>query len=107
MHDHGRAEVVDPVIVLTVVAQQADLLHGRLLGFTRGHGATGFLCPVVLEHAGCRLDYVPGCLLLATIQIGADLLNHQHAEDEQHEDGDHGDQPETLANGNVSQQIHE
>ncbi len=107
MHDHLRAEIVDPEVVLTVVAEQANLLDGGLLSVGRGHGSAGFELVVVLEHTGGCFHDIAGRFLLAAVQVGADLLNHQHAENEQHDHGDHGDQPEALADGDIAQQIHE
>jgi len=70
-------------------------------------GSAGFELVVVLEHTGGCFHDVAGRFLLAAVQVGADLLNHQHAENEQHDHGDHGDQPEALADGDIAQQIHE
>ena len=74
MHDHERAQVIDPEVVVMVVAQLADGAQGLLLGSFTAQAAGGFEAVVVVQDtAGC-LHHMPGFLGFTFIQIVMYLL---------------------------------
>jgi len=74
VHDHIRAQVIDPEIVIVVIAQGAD--HGQRLllrGFP-AQAAGGFQAVVVAQYATDGLHHMLGLLGFAFIQIVMYLL---------------------------------
>ncbi|MCY1534061.1 hypothetical protein D9M68_694170 [compost metagenome] len=102
MHDHGWGLVIDPEILLAVVAQAADQLNGLLLRLVAAE-RSGCLETVVMGEDACRaLYHMLGLLFFGGIQVAMALLQHQCAEDEQHEDGDNENEPQATADGQAA-----
>ncbi|MNJ67335.1 hypothetical protein D3C77_634980 [compost metagenome] len=80
MHDHLRPEIVDPEIVVLVVAQAAYGIECLLLGSLAAQRASGFQPLVIAEDAGCGLYHVLGLLGLGLVQVAVDLSEHQQAQ---------------------------
>lgn len=73
MHDHRRPQVIDPEIVIVVVAQRAHYLQGLLLGRFTAQRTGGLKALVVGQYTRGRLYDVTGFLGLGLVQITMDL----------------------------------
>ncbi len=106
MHQHHRAHVVDPEIVILTVTQGGHLLHGGFFRLGGAHRAAGFQLLVIGQNAGSRFDHMPRHDLFPFVEIDADLLDHHQTEREQHSDRNHRYQPQAFADREFAQQIH-
>lgn len=102
MHDHDRRQIVDPEVVVLVVAQPANHLQRLFLCLFAAHAAGGFQALVVSEHAGGGLHHVLGLLRLGLVQVAMNLLEHHHAQGHQGQHRHDQDQPQTLTDGHLA-----
>ena len=84
VHDHKRPQVVDPEVVVMVIAQLAD--HGEclLLRDCFRQCARSFQTVVIGENTADGLHDMAGFLRFTVIQVVMYLLQHQHAQCQQH-----------------------
>ncbi|MNT85609.1 hypothetical protein D3C72_2257940 [compost metagenome] len=80
MHDHDRGQVIDPEVVVLVVAQATYHAERLFLCGVAGEGAGFFQLMVVAEDPAGGLDHVLGLLGLGLIQVIVNLLEHQHTQ---------------------------
>jgi hypothetical protein len=106
VHDHHGRQVVDPEIIVVVVAQAAYRAEGLFLRRLAGHYA-GFLEVLVIsQHAAGGLHHVLCLLAFGLVEVTMDLLEHQQPKGQQHQHGDYQDQPETAADRHAAQTVH-
>ena len=60
MHDHPGLQVVDPEIIVLIVAQILNHQQGLLLGLLLGKGPGLRLFAIVIQHPPGGLDHMPG-----------------------------------------------
>ena len=107
VHDHFRPQIVDPEVVVLVVAQRAHHLQGLLLGSIAAERAGGLQALVIRQHARSGLHHMAGFLRLGLVQVAMDLTQHQQAEDHQHCHRNQQYQPQTAADRHRPQGLHE
>ena len=93
MHEHDRGLVVDPEVLLSVVAQTAHHLHGLLLRLFAAQAAGAFQAMEVLENTGRALHHMLGLFRFAGVKISVDLAQHVGALQDQRQNGQRQDQP--------------
>lgn len=97
MHDHPGPQVVDPEVVVVVVAQRPHHLQRLLLGSFAAECAGRLQTLVIGQYTGRRLHHVAGFLRLGLVQVTVDLAQHQQAQHHQHGHCHHQDQPQPTA----------
>ncbi|MNV51235.1 hypothetical protein D3C71_1432780 [compost metagenome] len=106
MHDHLRPQVVDPEVVVLVVAQRAYHLQRLLLGRFATECAGCLQALVIGQHTGCGLYHVAGLFRFGLVQVTVDLAQHQQAQYHQHGHRHQKNQPQTAADRHRSQGFH-
>ncbi|MNM83043.1 hypothetical protein D3C81_950890 [compost metagenome] len=102
MHDHPRPQVVDPEVVVLVVAQAAHGAQGLLLGGFAGQGAGRLEALIVGQYARSGFYHMLGLFGLGLIQVAVDLPEHQQAQGQQHHHGQYQNQPQAAADRHIS-----
>ncbi|MNS48149.1 hypothetical protein D3C72_807070 [compost metagenome] len=106
VHDHHGRQIVDPEVIILVVTQAANSGQRLFLRGFAGQGAGGFQALVITENAAGGLHHMLGLLRLGVVQIIVDLLEHHHAQGQQHHDGHDQDEPQTAADRHIAQAVH-
>ena len=97
MHDHLWPQVVDPEVVIVVVAQRTYHLQCLLLGGFAAERA-GRLQPLVIgQHASGGLHHMAGFFRFGLVKVTVDLAQHKQPQHHQHGHRHHKDQPQAPA----------
>ncbi|MNH02816.1 hypothetical protein D3C79_620620 [compost metagenome] len=106
VHDHLRPKVIDPEVVILVVAQRPHHLQRLLLGGFAAECA-GRLQPLVIgQYTGRGLHHVAGLFRLGLVQVTVDLAQHQQPQGYQHHHCHHQDQPQAPADRHTAKSFH-
>ncbi|MNT21808.1 hypothetical protein D3C72_1571610 [compost metagenome] len=106
MHDHHGREVVDPEVIALVVTQAANCRQRLFLCSLFAQGAGGFEVVVIGQQAAGGLHDVLGFLGFGMVEIVVDLLEHQHAQGQQHDHRHNQDEPQASADRHTAQAVH-
>ncbi|MNN16406.1 hypothetical protein D3C81_1295420 [compost metagenome] len=106
VHDHHGREVVDPEVIALVVTQAANCRQRLFLCSLFAQGAGGFEVVVIGQQAAGGLHDVLGFLGFGMVEIVVDLLEHQHAQGQQHDHRHNQDEPQASADRHTAQAVH-
>ncbi len=106
MHDHARGQVVDPEVVVMVIAQRPHHLQGLLLGRVAAQRAGGLQLLEMHQYTCGRFHHMPGFLSLGLVQVAVDLAQHQQTKRQQHGYRHYQDQPQAAADRHRSKRLH-
>jgi len=106
VHDHHGRKVVDPEVVVMVVAQPTHSAEGLFLRGFAGHGAGGFQAVVERQNAAGGLYHMLGLQTFGLVKVVMNLLEHQQTQSQQHQHGDYQNQPQPPADRHIAQTVH-